>query len=318
MTDILNASPKRNSSPVVQQMAPVNSSPKRNSTPVVSTLQQMAAVFRSSSSESSNNKNKGSPVTALKDAIDRGYMTNGKVDAMETASAHGIHIQDPDGYLQPKPTKEAEKVSERSRAFFLPILWPIFGYTCTCIPNGKSSFFQIFYQNSQSRRWEIFSKCIVKSKCLEGLKQERLLHKWKCKWNLEERYLGKSSEYSKITLSNTNFNVISRYLSPEFLILNKNRKIPNSSAMGHVPKTARKSPEKLTTGAHPVTVAPLVLRVVQYKRKFEKIVSYMTQTTSTLKNKQCPCCKLCQTGQKSKRDLWPLTFCSKKCSSLLP
>ena len=114
------------------------------------------------------------------------------------------------------------------RAFFCPF----YGRYLAIFPMGNHIyFFPNFWPIIPNQEDEkIFSKCIVKSRCLEGLKQERLLYKWKYKWNLEERNLGKSSEYSKITWSNTN----SQFWA-------NNCKIPNLSVMGHVPKTARKS-----------------------------------------------------------------------------
>ena len=77
---------------------------KRNSTPVHTGNNNNSSFsfFRSSIDNSTNSgKSKGSPVTALKDAIDKSFFTNGEVDPSEILSAHGIPTQDSEGYLQP-------------------------------------------------------------------------------------------------------------------------------------------------------------------------------------------------------------------------
>ena len=66
------------------------------------------------------------------------------------------------------------------RAFFLSILWPNFSY----IPNGKSYlFFPIFVPKFPIPK---IRKYVVKQRFLEGLKQEKMLSYWKCKWNREK------------------------------------------------------------------------------------------------------------------------------------
>jgi hypothetical protein len=51
-------------------------------------------------------------VTALKDAIDRGFLNDGHAIARDIAESHGISIQDPDGYLQPRNSREEELTVE--------------------------------------------------------------------------------------------------------------------------------------------------------------------------------------------------------------
>lgn len=119
---------KLKGSPVHRRVcSPGRSSPTRSTGSVRSSYDNVntssrshSAVSRNSSMDilsslgfdTSNNtsKSKGSPVTALKEAIDRGYLNDGHVIARDIAKSHGIDIQDPDGYLQPKQSKESDKV----------------------------------------------------------------------------------------------------------------------------------------------------------------------------------------------------------------
>lgn len=74
-----------------------------------STVNSFAQLRFDNSNNSS--KGKGSPVTALKDAIDRGFLNDGHAIARDIAESHGISIQDPDGYLQPRNSREEDKVT---------------------------------------------------------------------------------------------------------------------------------------------------------------------------------------------------------------
>ncbi|XP_033763686.1 tensin-4-like isoform X1 [Pecten maximus] len=76
---------------------------KRNSTPVHSLNQNASSLaFLRSSFDSTNNsgKSKGSPVTALKDAIDKGFC-NGSLSSQDSTDSGGLLIHDQEGYLAP-------------------------------------------------------------------------------------------------------------------------------------------------------------------------------------------------------------------------
>ena len=71
---------------------------------------------------------------------------------------------------------------------FLSILWRKFGY----VPNGKSYlFFPIFVQKFPIPK---IRKYVVKQRFLEGLKLEKVLYWWECKWNRKKESQG--SEYN--------------------------------------------------------------------------------------------------------------------------
>ncbi|XP_060595570.1 tensin-1-like isoform X2 [Ruditapes philippinarum] len=115
---------KRNSTPV--QLSPSKSSnfnansPKRNSSPHLANLQNFQVVtIRESLENNVNNSNrfKGSPVTALKDEIDRRYLSNGGGGTLDSGLGWGIgddmdsiqrlkmnHHYDNEDQLQAPPT----------------------------------------------------------------------------------------------------------------------------------------------------------------------------------------------------------------------
>ncbi|XP_045161115.2 tensin-1-like isoform X2 [Mercenaria mercenaria] len=117
---------KRNSTPV--QLSPSKSSnfnsnvnsPKRNSSPYLSTLHNFQVVtIRESLENNVNNSNrfKGSPVTALKDEIDRRFLSNGGGGTLDSGLGWGIgddmdslqrlkldHHYDNEDQLQAPPT----------------------------------------------------------------------------------------------------------------------------------------------------------------------------------------------------------------------
>lgn len=86
---------------------PTGAALKRNSTPITSNS-PLSILRGSIDTSGSPGKSKGSPVTALKDAIDRGYLTNGNVNPTELATAQGINVQDPEGYLKPQNNNQGE------------------------------------------------------------------------------------------------------------------------------------------------------------------------------------------------------------------
>lgn len=116
------------SSPVHKRVcSPRRNSPTRSTGSVRSSYDNVSTSSRSQIANSRNspvdtlaqlrfdksnnsNKGKGSPVTALKEAIDRGFLNDGHAIARDIAQSHGICIQDPNGYLQPKNSKEEDKV----------------------------------------------------------------------------------------------------------------------------------------------------------------------------------------------------------------
>lgn len=107
--------------------SPGRSSPTRSAASVRSSYDNMNPSLRSHTNSSSSginslaqlrfdtsnnsSKSKGSPVTALKDAIDRGFLNDGHAIARDIAQSHGITINDPDGYLQPRTSIEEDKVN---------------------------------------------------------------------------------------------------------------------------------------------------------------------------------------------------------------
>ncbi|XP_063409703.1 uncharacterized protein LOC134692964 isoform X2 [Mytilus trossulus] len=117
------------SSPVHKRVcSPRRNSPTRSTGSVRSSYDNVSTSSRSQTANSRNspvdtlaqlrfdqsnnsNKGKGSPVTALKEAIDRGFLNDGHAIARDIAQSHGICIQDPNEYLQPKNSKEEDKAN---------------------------------------------------------------------------------------------------------------------------------------------------------------------------------------------------------------
>lgn len=121
--------PTMKSSPVHKRVcSPRRNSPTRSTGSVRSSYDNVSTSSRSQTANSrsspvdslaqlrfdqsnNSNKGKGSPVTALKEAIDRGFLNDGHAIARDIAQSHGICIQDPNGYLQPKNSKEEDKMN---------------------------------------------------------------------------------------------------------------------------------------------------------------------------------------------------------------
>ena len=108
---------KRNSTPTSvnspSKTTSVLSSPKRNSSPHLSSLQ--VVTIRESLENNVNNSNlnnsnrfKGSPVTALKDEIDRRYFSNGGLGTLDSGLGSGT--DDVDSFPRPNHKYENEEV----------------------------------------------------------------------------------------------------------------------------------------------------------------------------------------------------------------
>ena len=113
-------SSKRNSTPVSvnspSKTSNVLSSPKRNSSPHLASLQNFQVVtIRESLENDVNNSNlsntnrfKGSPVTALKDEIDRRYFSNSGLGTLDSGLGSGT--DDVDSFPRPNHRYENEEV----------------------------------------------------------------------------------------------------------------------------------------------------------------------------------------------------------------
>ena len=125
MSDPSFSATKRNSAPV--QMSPSKSSnsntnsPKRNSNPPTSTLQNFQVVtIRESLENNVNNSNrfKGSPVTALKDEIDRRF-SNGGLGTLDSGLGMGFG-DEMDSFLRQKTTHHYDNEEVVKKIFFFP------------------------------------------------------------------------------------------------------------------------------------------------------------------------------------------------------
>lgn len=132
-------SAKRNSTPnsVNSKTNNALSSPKRNSSPHLASLQNFQVVTIRESLEnnvtnsnvSNSNRFKGSPVTALKDEIDRRYFSNGGLGTLDSGLGSGV--DDVDSF--PRPVKHKYENEEVC----------IFKFSFTALLLMKCSEFQL-------------------------------------------------------------------------------------------------------------------------------------------------------------------------------